>query len=114
MLISVLSSYVLPFRSSDEKSRPKDLKPKKLFTTDTLWDNEEDEDDDLFYPEYEPPYEKQINSLKTDLELNPLSAVLTYPGTSYHIPMDRACSQEYGRKIGIKIRQLLREIFQKM
>ena len=33
---------------------------------------------------------------------NPLSALLTYPGTSWPISMDRACSQEYGRKIRIK------------
>ena len=72
LLISALSIYVLPFRSSDEQNRPKDLKPKKLFTTGTLWDDEEDEYDDIFYPEYEPPYEKQINSLKTDLELKQL------------------------------------------
>ena len=27
--------------------------------------------------------------------LNPLSALLTYPGTSWPMLMDRACSQEY-------------------
>ncbi len=47
-------------------------------------------------------------------QFNPLSALLTYPGTSWPIPMNRACSQEYAKKIGTKIRQLLREIFQKM
>ena len=35
-------------------------------------------------------------------KFNPFSALLMYPGTSLPILMGRACSQEYGRKIGIK------------
>ena len=42
-----------------------------------------------------------------------MRSLLTYPGMSWPIPMDRACFQEYTRKIGMKIRQLLSEIFKK-